>query len=214
MAIQFKDRSDAGKLLAQALKKYKNQDVVIYALPRGGVVTAYEIAKYLHAPLDLIIARKIGHPQNMEYAIAATAENGHIVGEERELKNVDKKWLEDAIKEQRDEAARRRLKYLGDRPEISIRGKIAILVDDGVATGLTMRVGILELRHKKPKKIIMAVPVIPRSTADALSHDVDELVALEIAPESKFKGAVGSYYDEFPQVEDSRVVAILSKRAS
>lgn len=208
---QFKDRREAGKLLALALKKYKKQNAVVYALPRGGVVTAVEIAKYLNAPLDLIIARKIGHPYQEEYAIAATAENGHIVGNKEELKDVDKKWLANAIKGQRLEVARRKSKYLKGRREIPASGKIAILVDDGVATGLTMRVGIAELKHKNPKKIVVAVPVAPKKTANILKKEADELIALEVVPENRFKGAVGAYYNEFPQVEDSEVIKIISE---
>lgn len=206
----FKDRKDAGIALSHKLKKYKNQDVVVYALPRGGVVTAKEIAKYLNAPLDLIIARKIGHPRNTEYAIASVANNGHIIRNEKEVKNIDKVWFENAVSEQKKEIGRRRKKYLGEREEISAKGKIAILVDDGVATGLTVRVGILELRHRKPKKIVVALPVIPKSTADILKKEVDDLIAIEIPEDSEFKGAVGAYYEEFPQVTDEQVIKLLT----
>lgn len=209
--MRFRDRTEAGQLLAEKLKSYQDKDVIVYALPRGGVVTAIEIAKYLHAPLDLIFTRKISHPYNPEYAIAATAENGHIVGTRREIMSVDEDWLEEEIEKQRQEAARRRKKYLRGRKITSPKKKVAILVDDGVATGLTLRVGILELKHHNPKKIIVAVPVVPRSTAERIQAEADELVALEVPSDDTFLGAVGAYYDDFRQVDDEQVIEILQK---
>lgn len=209
--MRFKDRAQAGQLLVEKLEKYKDGDVVVYALPRGGVVTAVEIARNLHAHLDLIIAHKISHPYQPEYAIAATAENGHIVGERRELMSVDKDWLEGEVEKERREASRRRKKYLHGRKITSPRGKIAILVDDGVATGLTLRVGILELKHKNPRKMIVAVPVMPRSIAKVIEKEVDELVVLEIPSDHNFLGSVSQYYENFNQVEDKEVVSILKE---
>lgn len=207
--MYFKDRAEAGRLLAYKLKKYEGKNVVVYALPRGGVITALEIAKYLNAPLDLIITRKIGHPYNPEYAIAATAENGHIVGTERELKSVDEEWLKEEIERQRFEAKRRREKYLQGKAEVPVEGKIAILVDDGIATGLTMRVGIMELKHRHPKKIVVAVPIVPKTTAARLKDEAEELVSLDIPSDDAFLGAVGAYYGEFSPVEDEEVIAVL-----
>lgn len=192
--MYFKNRTEAGRLLANALKKYKGKDVVVYALPRGGVVTALEIARYLNAPLDLIITRKIGHPYQPEYAIAATAENGHIVGSTKQLTMIDQKWLKREVEKERFEAKRRRERYLEGRPELPIEGKIAILVDDGIATGLTMRAGIMELAHRHPK-----------TTANILKIEAGELVALDIPSDDEFLGAVGAYYDEFLPVEDEEV---------
>lgn len=197
-------------MLAKALKKYKGKDVVVYALPRGGVVVGVEIARELHAPLDLVIARKIGHPYQPEYAIAAIAEKGHIVGVQKELKAVDQEWLQEEIERQRKEARRRREKYLQGKSEIPVDGKIAILVDDGIATGLTMRAGIMELKHRHPKEIVVAVPVVPKTTADIIKKEAQgELVALEIPSDDAFQGAVGAYYDEFFPVEDDEVISIL-----
>ena len=157
----------------------------------------------------MIITRKIGHPYQPEYAIAATAENGHFVGSRGELVAVDQAWLEKEIKKQRQEAVRRRKKYLHGRKITSPEGKIAILVDDGVATGLTLRVGIIELKHYNPSKLIIAVPVLPRSTANVITKEADELIALEIPSDDSFLGAVGAYYDRFTQVEDQEVMRIL-----
>lgn len=207
--MRFRDRTEAGQLLAKKLKKYRDKDVCVYAIPRGGVVTGVAIAKYLHAPLNLIITRKISHPASPEYAIAATAENGHIVGNPQELMKVDEKWLEEATKKQRQEAARRRKKYLHGRETLSPEEKIAILVDDGVATGLTIRVGILELKRLNPRKLIVAVPVVPKGVAKVLQKEADELVSLYMPSDDASTGAVGSYYDNFSQVEDQEVVNIL-----
>lgn len=212
--MKFRDRTEVGKLLSYRLEKYRGEDVMIYALPRGGVVTAKEIAKHLHAPLGIVIARKIGHSQNPEYAIAAIAENGHIVGDKDEMDSVSKEWLKEEIKKERIEAKRRRETYLSGGTGISPRGKVAILVDDGVATGLTIRVGIMELRSQKPKKIIIAVPVIPESVALQIEGKVDELVALTIPPDNSYLGSVACYYEDFPQVTDKKVIEILKGRSS
>ncbi|MDO8269159.1 MAG: phosphoribosyltransferase family protein [Candidatus Levybacteria bacterium] len=207
--MYFKNRTEAGEMLAQKLGKYANRDVVVYALPRGGVVTAVEIAKHLHAPLEVVITRKIGHPTNPEYAIAAISENGHMVTNRSELASIEEDFLQKEIEKQREEIKRRKEMYLGGREIISTDGKIAILVDDGVATGLTLRVGIIELRHRNPKKIVIAVPIVSKSTADVLKNEIDELIALEIPSDDVFLSSVGDYYENFKQVEDSEVIEIL-----
>lgn len=209
--MRFSNRSEAGKLLAEKLKNYKGKDVVVYALPRGGVVVADEIASYFNSPLDLIITRKISHPSNLEYAIAAVAENGHIVGNPDELAQVDRVWLEKEIEKGRIEVERRRKEYLSERKLISPEGKVAILVDDGVATGLTLRVSIIELKHRNPQKLIVAVPVIPWDVVETIEKEVDEVVALDIPPAGSFSGAVGSYYNNFTQITDEEVRQILKK---
>lgn len=209
----FKDRHDAGRQLAELLEKYKDKDVIVYALPRGGVVIAEEIAKFLHASLDLIFAHKIGHPYQEEYAIAAISEHGLIVEASDELQFVDKKWFEKEKERQVLEMKRRRALYLKNIPKKSAKDKIAIIVDDGIATGLTMQAGIKELKSNQPKKIIAAVPVSPKSTAQLLTSMVDEFVAIEIPPDGQFLGAVGAYYDEFYQVEDQEVIDILSQNS-
>lgn len=209
----FKDRSDAGKQLAEALKKYKGQDVVVYGLPRGGVVTAAEIAKALNAPLDLILAHKIGHPYQPEYAIAAVSENGHLIGSSREIQSIDKRWFDTEKMRQIDEIKRKREMYLKGRKEIPVKDKIAIIVDDGIATGLTMQVGILELKHRHPKKIIVAVPVAPKSTANLLKEQADEFVGIIVPEDYNFQGAVGAYYDDFSQTEDDEVIDILENQS-
>lgn len=211
--MYFKDRQEAGKLLAKALMKYKDEDVIIYALPRGGVVVAAEIAKSLKAPLELILAHKIGHPYQTEYAIAAVSEGGHTVGNPREVHSIDKKWFESEKNHQMNEIKRKRTLYLKGRKEIPVKDKVAILVDDGIATGLTMEAGILELKHHQPKKIVVAVPVAPKSTADLIKTQADEFIGLEVPENYHFLGAVGAYYQNFSQTEDEEVIEILENQA-
>lgn len=205
--MRFRDRVDAGRRLAEALKKYRDQDGIVYALPRGGVVLGAEIARALRLPLDLIIPRKIGHPMSPEYAICAVVEEGEMVCNEWEVARVDPKWFKRVVEAQRQEARRRRGLYLEGRPPLPAEGKTAIVVDDGIATGLTMEAAIRDIKSKKPARVVVAVPVAPRDTAERLGREVDEIVALDI-PEY-YLGAVGAYYDDFPQVSDEEVVALM-----
>ncbi|MBA3236804.1 MAG: phosphoribosyl transferase [Parachlamydiaceae bacterium] len=209
--VYFKDRRDAGKQLGHFLEKYKDHGVIVYGLPRGGVVVAEEVANFLHAPLDLIFAHKIGHPYQPEYAIAAVSESGHLVGASYELLTVGDAWLDSEKKSQLEQMQRRRSAYLGGKLDLPIKDKVAIIVDDGIATGLTMQVAIKELQGKHPKKIVVAVPVVPLRTAHLIQALGTEVVAVEIPEDYKFLGAVGAYYDEFYQVEDQEVISILMK---
>ncbi len=211
--MYFKNRRDAGKRLCQLLAKYQDKDAVVYALPRGGIVLAVEVAKFLHVPLDLVFAHKIGHPYQPEYAIAAISESGHMLGKPHELKAVGEAWVESEKESQMQEIKRRRKVYLKGQKAISAKGKIAILIDDGIATGLTMQVGIRELQDQHRQAIVVAVPVAPKQTADLLKAEVDDFVAIEIPDDYKFLGSVGAYYGEFDQVEDAEVVAILDNYA-
>lgn len=209
--MYFKNREDAGKQLSQLLQKYKNQNVVVYALPRGGVVLGAEIAKALNAPLDLIFAHKIGHPYQPEYAIAAVSEHGQMVGNRSEIRSVDKNWFEREKEKQMREIKRRRVEYLKGKKGISPENKIAIIVDDGIATGLTMQAAILDLKENNASKIIVAVPMSPRSTAEYIRSMVDEFVGIEVPQDYGFLGAIGAYYEYFPQVEDDEVIDLLAK---
>ncbi|OGM94646.1 hypothetical protein A2524_00275 [Candidatus Wolfebacteria bacterium RIFOXYD12_FULL_48_21] len=206
--LRFKDREDAGRQLSQKLLSYIDTNAVVYALPRGGVVTGFEIASALHLPLDLIIPRKISHPTAPEYAIGAVAEDGHLIGDPTILASVNQQWLQAEINIQRAEAKRRRETYLPSAQPIDTSDKIAIIVDDGIATGLTMKCAIAELKHRNPKKIIVAVPIAPPDSLSEISGLVDEVVCLS-TPE--YMGAIGSFYDSFPQVEDSEVIALMHK---
>ncbi len=205
--VRFRDRVDAGQRLAALLGKYKNQNAVVYALPRGGVPVAMEVARVLNYPLDLIIVRKIGHPGNPEYALGAVTEDGFLVVNEEELARVDPKWFEAEMEKKKQEARRRRELYLQDRKPITAAGKIAIMVDDGIATGSTMLVAVKKVKREKPAKIVVAVAVSPKETAQRFAEEVDEFVAVTI-PEI-FRGAIGYYYDDFSQVSDEEVMALL-----
>ncbi len=205
----FKDRADAGRKLAKKLKSFKDKNVVIYALPRGGVVIGAEIAKTLSAPLDLIITKKIGHPLQREYAIGAVAENGHTVFNEETVAKIEQEWLEEETEKQRLEAKRRRELYLGKRKPIPCQGKIAILVDDGIATGLTMKAAIRELKmHYFPDKIIVAVPVTPPNIGQELKNMGIDFIAYSIPKD--FLGGVGTYYQDFSAVADSDIISIMN----
>lgn len=207
--MRFKNRKEAGIELAKALEEYRGKDAVIYALPRGGVVLGYEIAKYLRAPLDLIIARKIGHPFNKEFAVCAVTEDGTLFCDENEKKDLDPEWLKEKIEEEINEAKRRRETYLTLREPIDAKGKTAIIVDDGIATGLTLKVAIQKLKSKKPKKLIVAVPVSPKDVAEEISRDVDNFVALDVP--ALYLGAVGAYYDDFRETTDEDVIKLLKE---
>lgn len=206
----FKNREDAGKQLAEKLQQYKNTNAVILALPRGGVVAARKIAQQLHIPLDLVITRKIGHPLLPEYAIGAIGESGYVVMNKQEAEGIDKHWLEEEIKKEQKEIKRRKSVYLQNKTRVDIKGKAVIIVDDGIATGLTMKAAIQEIKGKSPKKLIIAVPVAPADTAEELKKYCDECIVLYIDP--LFKGSVGSYYGEFDQVSDEKIVEIINKR--
>lgn len=209
--VYFRNRRDAGKQLCPLLEQYQGKDVIVYALPRGGVPIAAEIAAFLHAPLDLLFAHKISHPDQPEYAVAAVSESGHLIGSPEELSTLHPTWLEQEKHHQLKEMERKRNLYLKGKKDHPLKGKIAILVDDGIATGLTVLVGIEELKDRLPKQIVVAVPVAPESTANLIRSRVDALISVEIPEDGDFLGAVGAYYQTFNQVEDSEVIALLHR---
>lgn len=211
MLTQFINREDAGGRLAKALSKYKGGDAIVYALPRGGVVTGYEIARELKLPLDIISVRKIGHPSAPEYAIGAVLEDGEKILNEAETASVDQKWLKEEIARQKAEALRRGAVY---RPggktakPLAVSGKTVIIADDGVATGLTMRLAVIAMKARHPKKIIVAAPVAPTEAIVALRRDgADEVVTL--LPPEDFLGSVGAHYVSFEQTEDDEVIRLM-----
>jgi len=204
----FCDRTDAGKQLGKALIAYRGQAVVVYALPRGGVPVGVEVAQTLEAPLDLIVVRKIGHPLQPEYAVGAVTEDGYVISNPDEMATLDKLWFSAAAAHELEEARRRRRFFLHDRSSVPVQDKIAIIVDDGLATGLTMLAAIHEIRKRHPKLIVVAVPVAAAATADELRSEVDDVVVL-CEPKGWF-GAVGAFYDNFQQVDDKEVVALMN----
>ena len=208
----FRNREEAGKRLAARLAdRYLGREGVVYALPRGGVPLGIEVARRLQMPVDLVIPRKIGHPGNPEYALCAVTESGDLVCNESELPMVSEDWLAEQVKMEVAEARRRRQRYLADRKPQPVTGKLAILVDDGIATGLTMRAAIRDILKRQPAHVVVAVPVIPADTHELLLQEVDDVVAVLVEP--RYLGSVGSYYRDFPQLQDDEVVALLGRVA-
>jgi len=207
--IKFQNRAEAAKELSKLLNKFEDTNAVVLGIPRGGAITANIVAKELSLPFGIIIVRKISHPTNPEYAIAAISESGMMVKNKKETDGVDREWFVKEAEKQLLETKKRRIKYGGKRPQIRLEGKTVILVDDGLATGLTMAAAIKEVKLSKPKKIVIAVPISPRDVANKLKEDVDEIIACSTP--IFFEGAVGNYYEDFPQIEDKEVIEIMSK---
>jgi putative phosphoribosyl transferase len=209
----FKDRGDAGVQLASRLKEYKNQkDVLVLALPRGGVATGYEIARLLNVPLDVVIVRKIGFPGQLEFGIGAISETGTVVLNELTISTYDvpKDYIEHEISRQKEEISRRVKLYRKGGKLPDLEGKTVILTDDGVATGGTMKTAIATLRQEKLNKLIVALPVAPPTVADKIKQMVDEFICIETPFDFM---AVGSYYYDFTQVSDEEVVELLQRSA-
>lgn len=207
--MRFANRQNAAKQLAEKLDSYKDKSVVVYALPRGGVILGFEVADKLQAPLDLIITRKIGHPYNSEYAVCAITEDGEMVCNEIERASLDPGELSRELEKEKREARRRRKIYLGNKKHISAEGKTAIIIDDGIATGLTMFAAVKSLKKEHPKKIIVAVPVAPHDVIEKLKKEVDQVVTLKDGKD--YFGSVGAYYRDFPQASDQEVIDLLNK---
>jgi len=207
----FRDRRDAGSKLCDSLESYKNRkDVLVLALPRGGVVTGFEIASYLHTPLDVLIVRKIGTPWQPELAAGAISETGEVVLNPDVVSGygISKEYIDDAVAGQKEEIARRQKLYRNGKGLTTLEGKIIILVDDGVATGATMKAAIETLKGEMIRKLVVALPVAPPETADELKRMADEFVCLETP---QYFMAVGNHYQDFEQVSDEEVVRLLEK---
>ncbi len=210
--MSFQNRTDAGRRLAKALQGYRQQQPVVLALPRGGVPVAAEVSAALGAPLDLVIARKIGVPDQPELAMGAVAEGAEpaIVRNEDVivLAGISNAEFNAVCKRERLEIERRRRLYVGDRAPVEVEGRTAIVIDDGIATGATMRAAVLAVRTHKPKKVVLAVPVAPTSTIEELRRDVDDVVCLE---SHEVFGAIGFFYRDFRQVSDEEVIDLLAR---
>ncbi|MDA8091028.1 MAG: phosphoribosyltransferase [Nitrospiraceae bacterium] len=206
----FKDRTEAGLQLAKRLAHYKdNKDATVLALPRGGIVPGFEISEKLHVPLDVLIVRKIGFPGQPEFAIGAIAETGSIFLNRNIISAyVPESYLNKEIERQKDEIARRVALYRGGKSLGGLEGRTIILVDDGVATGSTMKAGIMALKEQRIKKLVIALPVAPYDTAQELKGMCGELICLD-TPE--YMGSVGSFYMDFCQVSDEEVTEFLRK---
>src|ERR1700720_324095 len=213
MERAFANRTEAGRLLAEKLEKYAGRgDVIVLGLPRGGVPVAYEVAKSLRAPLDVFIVRKLGVPGFEELAAGAIASGGvRVLNEDvlRALPNADE-IIESVTTKETAELERREKSYRDDRPAPELRDKTIILIDDGLATGATMRAAVKALRQRGVAKIVVAVPVGPPDTCREFEDEADEVVC---ASEPEFFQAVGQYYEDFSQTSDDEVRDLLTRAA-
>jgi predicted phosphoribosyltransferase len=210
MPMSFANRSEAGKQLAVELLQYADGRPVVLALPRGGVPVAAEIASALHAPLDLVLVRKIGVPGQPELAMGAVVDGSRPITVRNEdvirtlgIGDEDFARVRDA---ELEEIERRRRRYMGDRQPVDVTDRVAIVVDDGIATGATIRAALKATRARKPARLVLAAPVAPPDALDALRGQADDIVCLET---HRFFGAIGAYYEDFTQVTDETVIALL-----
>ena len=192
--------------MVQVLAPYRKQDVVVYAVPRGGVIVAAEIARFLRVRLDVVIARKIGHPLSPEYAIAAVGKDGNAFTNPVEMESVGREWFRQQLLIQQQEARRRHQVYTQGRKAVSAAGKTALIVDDGLATGLTMFAAIEDVRQRDARRVAVAVPVAPAEIIRRLRLVADEVVVL-YSPRDFH--SIGSYYSHFDQVTDAEVIEAL-----
>lgn len=207
----FRDRRDAGRQLAVALARFKGENCIVLALPRGGVPVAAEVAAELNAPLELVLVRKIGAPRQPEFAIGAVVDGGEpvIVRNEyaKSMLGVREESFKEICRRELAEIERRRALYLRGRDPINPAGRIAIVIDDGIATGATTRAALRAIRKRRPKMLVLAVPVASPDSLESLRADADEIVCLA---SPRHFGSVGRFYDDFDQVSDREVRALLA----
>ena len=209
--IVFSSRVEAGRMLAAALSSYKGKDVVVLGIPRGGLPVAREVADALQAPLDIVVVRKLGAPGQPELGIGAVVDGDHpraIFNQEViESLGVEDDYINREIERQLKEIKRREIAYRGGEPPVALAGKTVIVVDDGIATGSSVRAALRGVRRAKPRQVILAVPVAPAETLEALRHDADKIVCLE-TPQDFY--AVGQFYRDFHQVSDDEIKRIFA----
>jgi putative phosphoribosyl transferase len=211
MERRFEDRTEAGQLLAERLKGYANRaDVLVLALPRGGVPVAFEVARALNAPLDVFVVRKLGVPWQPELAMGAIATgNVRVLNDDVvHAYRISDDEINSVAAEEQQELERRERVYRGEKTAPNIAGRTVILVDDGIATGTTMRAAIAALKKQKPARVVVAVAVAARLTYDELKAEVDEVVCV-MTPEALF--AISQWYERFPQTTDEEVKTLLER---
>ncbi len=210
--MAFRDRHDAGRQLGAELATTRLTDPVILGLPRGGVPVAFQVARVLDAPLDVLVVRKLGHPEQPELGLGALGEGGvqvlndALIGE----CGISTRRLQHVVQVERTELQRRSQRYRGEREAIPVAGRTAVLVDDGLATGSTARAAIEVARRRGAAEIVLAVPVAPDSTVAELRHIADQVICLQTP---RWFGSVGSYYDDFEQTSDEEVARLLDEAA-
>jgi predicted phosphoribosyltransferase len=206
--LLFSNRVEAGKRLARALEQLRGEDVVVLGIPRGGVVVANEVAEALGATLDVVVTRKIEAPGEPEYALGAVTQEGDVIMDRRAAESIgaSSEYLDDQIRKKREEVRDRMERLRGDRPYPKLEGRVVIIVDDGIATGSSVEAAVISVRKRKPKEVVVAVPVAPRDAVEGLRKGGTKVVCLE-TPGAFF--AIGEFYGDFNQVEDAEVRRIL-----
>ncbi len=208
--VIFRDRTEAGKKLAAALESFKGKDVLVLAIPRGGVVVAREVARALGAPLDVVVTRKIEAPGEPEYALGAVTQEGDVIMDRQAAESLGAgpEYLDSQIEQKRQEVKERMLRFRGDTPYPSLEGKVVIIVDDGIATGSSVGAAVMSVKKRGPKEVVVAVPVAPSDAIDTLAEDGNKVVCLETP--GPFL-AIGEFYGSFDQVGDEEVKRILDE---
>lgn len=206
----FEDRRDAGKRLAEALSRYRNESPAIFALPRGGVPVGYEVSRSLNAPLSVVVARKLGAPGQREFGIGAVAPGGVRVLNKPvvEQLGITEGYLERVSAREREEMERQMREFRGSESISDLGGYTAILVDDGLATGVTAHAAVRALKKRRPRRIVLAVPVCAAQTVRTIRSEVDDLISLETPSDL---GAIGFWYRDFEQVSDDEVIGLLDR---
>jgi putative phosphoribosyl transferase len=203
--MRFRDRNDAAQQLIPHLNKYRNENGLVLAVPRGGVPIGYPIAKMYNLPLELLMTKKIGHPYHEEFAIGAVSLEDHVIDDYHDIPNS---YINNEIDRIREALKERYKKFMGNHKPVSLKNKVVIVVDDGIATGNTILSAIKMIRQKKPRKIVVAVPVASHQAAEKIKPLVDDFICL-FMPEP-FIG-VGLHYMDFTQVEDEEVIRLLKE---
>jgi predicted phosphoribosyltransferase len=208
--MEFKDRRDAGRALAKALEAWRGHaGLQVLGLPRGGVPVAWEVARALAAPLDVLVVRKLGYPGQEEFAMGAIASGGWCYMDESALAwPVSRQEVDAVVERERAELVRRERRYRGERPPVALEGRVLLLVDDGLATGATMRAAVMAVRAGRPQRIVVAVPVASREAVQSVGTVADEVVSV-LTPEH-FR-AVGLWYQDFGQTSDEEVCRLLAQ---
>ena len=213
MSVLFKNREEAGRKLAGALREFKGKDVVVLGIPRGGVVVANEVAKALGAPLDIVVTRKIEAPGEPEYALGAVTQEGDVIIDRQAAESLGASpaYLDEQVRKKREEVKERMQRLRGHAPYPRIEGKVVVIVDDGIATGSSVSAAVMSVKKRKPKEVIVAVPVAPADAIEMLAGEGARVVCLETP--GPFL-AIGEFYGDFDQVEDLEVKRILDERSS
>jgi putative phosphoribosyl transferase len=208
--MHFSNREEAGRQLAQQLLGYKDEAPIVLGLPRGGIPVAYEVARALEAPLDVWVVRKVGAPSYPEFGLGAVAEGGIVYLNPESLADVgaSAEEVQELVGMKSEEVAERARRFRGSKPPLQLEGRTVILVDDGIATGGSMRAALQAVQHRRPRKIVLAVPVAASQSLEELQGLVDDIVCVHATPTLS---AIGGWYEDFHQVPDDEVARLLEQ---